>query len=284
MVDTSFFFGCNLPTSYPLASDDVMRNVALVLAVVTASLLAGTTAFVLARTLSSGAETAALDGQRILPSTPASGSPVPPSDVTSEPEHTPVAALSECDKLEDELERLGCVWDFDAAKPRFEGPVNGFTLYRYDTDVTIGDYSACGGPENATFIDPGAANETPLAVDPQHLPEGSTEATEPPSTGTIGCGDTAVKVSREWVNVGPRRGLLQLARYYGAAEAIIDFPEDRVEACEIAAKRAVCAKPVLANGFGTSLILLREDFGVTVAFRMDLEFAELVKIVESMSQ
>jgi hypothetical protein len=168
----------------------------------------------------------------------------------------------------------------DPAKPRFDGVVNGTRLYAPDaTDEMVGDFQACLDTEPA-WEDPSAGAHSDLRVEPGFAP--GEEVQFGNSWNATFCGGQLVGVVREWTNIGPLGGNIAISRVYGGPEAMIDAPEDKVEACTVRGLPAVCVEPLLPNGFGTSYIIIDEEFGITRVQAGWVSFDLVLEVVESL--
>jgi hypothetical protein len=244
--------------------------------------------FVIARELAPGGSTdarsAASDGSAgslddLAPAASASAEGTPAAVTPAATPYIPQDPAA-CEALA-ENEVLACLWNYESNKPPFEGVINGITLYDRRSGVEVGELSACaGGPDEV--ISPAEIADSPLVIAPAYLPDGVADVTNPPYTGGVICGGELVWNSREWFGATDGGGGLLVARYHGAPEAVIDFPEDRLGPCTIREHAAVCGQPILEEGFGPSLVVVREPFGVTTIEGMNLPLDELVAVAESL--
>ena len=193
--------------------------------------------------------------------------PSPTPEERVEPTPTPNPVL--------ELERLR---QEEAAKPKFDGVLNGIRLYPSDAkDIPAPEWACTGAkPEEVEHPDMSAIAGTPLEIAPTYLPAGAEEI--PPSFGPTICKGIAAFVQRDWVIRG--KGDFYIIRYQGEHAVEVDAAADRLSAATVAGKPAVLVKPLL-EGYDYSTVILAEDFGhTTVAGFLPLD--EIVKIAEGL--
>jgi hypothetical protein len=207
------------------------------------------------------------------------GGPCPPvTPAAIEPTRTPprTEALATPTVLAG-LERLS---QEEAAKPRFEGVVNGIRLYRTGAAVTVQRKWACSDakPEDVQHPAMSAVAGTPMEIVPTYLPPDAEEVA--PTWPPVVCKGVLVYVERGWVT--PGRGWFSIYRYEGEQAIDVDASVDRVSAASIGGKAAVLVKPLTPEGFGYSMVIVAEDFGLTVVAADGLPIEETVKIAEGL--
>lgn len=163
----------------------------------------------------------------------------------------------------------------DLARPAFEGRVNGIQLW---VDTPPGqDGMPC--PEGRRRLVPeDEQRSSPHYIEvPSYLPPGAVEYQEP---SMIACADRVIHAGRVFeleasgIEIGISRTVGRFSARIGYASA------ERVEAGSVAGKPAAFVKPVTPEGFGTSWIFVREDWGLTGVTAFDLPFEELLKVAE----
>jgi hypothetical protein len=192
-------------------------------------------------------------------------SPTPEGKATPTPTPNPILEL---DRLRQE----------EAAKPKFDGLINGIRLYPSDAKDIPAPKWACTAakPEEIEHPDMSAIAGSPLEITPSYLPAGAEEIS--PAFGPTVCRGTVAFVQRDWVVRGI--GDFYIIRYQGEHAVEIDAAPDRVLAATVAGKPAVLVKPLL-DGYDYSTVIMAEDFGhTTVAGLLPLD--EIVKIAEGL--
>jgi hypothetical protein len=193
--------------------------------------------------------------------------PSPTPEERHEATPTPVSA-AELDRLRQE----------EAAKPKFEGTINGIRLYPSDAkDIPAPEWACTDAkPEEVVHPDMSAVAGSPLEIVPTYLPAGAEEI--PPSFGPTICRGIVAHVHRDWVIRGI--GDFYIIRYQGQHAFDVDAAPDRVLAATVAGKPAVLVKPLL-EGYDYSTVIMAEDFGYTVVAGF-LPLDEIVKIAEGL--
>ena len=168
----------------------------------------------------------------------------------------------------------------EAAKPRFEGVVNGIRLYSTDTEAAVQRKSACtdAKPEEVEHVTMNAVAGTPMEIIPTYLPLDAEE--QPPMWPPVICRGVVAYVDRVWIV--PGKGDFFIIRYQGEQAIDIDASAGRVSAATVAGKPAVLVAPLTPDGFGQSAVIVAEDFGITIVSADGLPLEETVKIAESL--
>jgi hypothetical protein len=168
----------------------------------------------------------------------------------------------------------------EAAKPRFEGVVNGIRLYSLSAGPDVQRKDACSDakPEEAEELTLSDVAGTSMEIIPTYLPAGAEEQSpmEPP----VACKGIVVSVQRWWIIRG--KGFFLISRREGEQAIDTDTSADRVSAATIGGKPAAVVAPVAPDGFGPSMVIVAEDFGITIVFADGLPLEETVKIAEGL--
>jgi hypothetical protein len=168
----------------------------------------------------------------------------------------------------------------EAAKPRFEGVVNGIRLYSLDAGPDVQRKDACSDakPEEAEELTMSDVAGTPMEIIPTYLPPGAEEVApmEPP----VACKGIVVNVQRWWAMRG--KGDFYVSRRQGEQAIASNASADRVSAATVGGKPAVVVAPLAPDGFGQSTVIVAEDFGITIVFADGLPIEETVKIAEGL--
>lgn len=192
--------------------------------------------------------------------------PAEPSPTPVEPEPTPDLFLEWERARQEEL-----------AKPTFEGVVNGIRLYPTGPEPLPRESACTGaGPEEIEYLPMSAIAGTPMDIIPTYLPAGAEE--RPPVWSPMACNGIVVNVEREWVIRG--KGDFFIARRQGERVTSIDASAERVSAATVGGKPAVLVEPITPDGYGYSMVVMAEDFGITVVVAFGLPLEETVKIAE----
>jgi len=168
----------------------------------------------------------------------------------------------------------------EAAKPRFEGVVNGIRLYSLTSDTAVERKDACSDAsrdevEHLTLSDVAG---TPMEIIPTYLPPGAEEVD--PMWPPVACKGIVANVQRDWIIRG--KGHFYISRRQGEQAIDIDASADRVSAATVGGKPAVVEAPLGPDGFGQSMVIVAEDFGITIVFADGLPLEETVKIAEGL--
>ncbi len=163
--------------------------------------------------------------------------------------------------------------DEESAKPKFSGVVNGIRLY--EPAAGERDVGCTGEPQ---FRPLDAAAGSRLDVTPEYLPEGASETIGSEGSTSVVCDNRVISVTR---NYGwPPSGSFQIGRVAGEHAFPVDASGERVEAISVDGKKAVLVKPVVASGFGESMLIVAEEFGPTVIYAYMVPEHDLVRIAE----
>jgi len=168
----------------------------------------------------------------------------------------------------------------EAAKPRFEGVVNGIRLYRTDADPAVRRKWVCTGARDEEVAHPAMSDVagTPMEIIPTYLPPGAEE--QPSMWPPVICKGVVAYVDRVWIVRG--KGDFFIIRYQGEQAMDISASADRVSAATVGGKRAVLVAPITPDGYGQSSVILAEDFGITIVSADGLPLEETVKIAEGL--
>lgn len=168
----------------------------------------------------------------------------------------------------------------DLARPPFEGVVNGIYLWS-ETPPADPSLGAKPCPDDRTRQVPESEQSaSPYYVEvPSYLPPGAYEVQEPEmlacDTGQVVHVGRVVELRPSGIEIGVSREVGRWAAPIGHAHA------SRVEEGAVGGKPAAFVRPVTKEGFGTSWIYIREDFGVTGVTAFDLPFEELLEVAEA---
>jgi hypothetical protein len=168
----------------------------------------------------------------------------------------------------------------EAAKPRFEGVVNGIRLYSLDAGADVERKDACSDakPEEVEQLTMSDVAGTPMEIIPTYLPPGAEEVApmEPP----VACKGIVANVQRWWTMRG--KGDFYVSRRQGEQAIASNASADRVSAATVGGKPAVVVAPLAPDGFGQSTVIMAEDFGITIVFADGLPLEETMKIAEGL--
>jgi hypothetical protein len=199
---------------------------------------------------------------------PPGGRPEPsPTPDRAEATPTPVSA-AELDRLRQE----------EAAKPKFEGTINGIRIYSPDASAEEWRKDACTDAKSDEVEHPDISElaGTPMDIVPTYLPLGA-EETDPRSTPTV-CKGTIAYTERRWGITG--KGEFYVIRRQGEQAIDLDVPEGRISAATVAGKPAVLVAPIV-EGYDYSVVVVADDIGITVVAGL-LPLDEIVKIAEGL--
>jgi hypothetical protein len=168
----------------------------------------------------------------------------------------------------------------EAAKPRFEGVVNGIRLYPTGAEPAVHRESACNyvKPEELEYVTMSEVAGTPMEIIPTYLPAGAEEIA--PMWPPMVCKGILAYVDRQWVIRG--KGDFFIIRYQGEQAIDISASADRVSAATVDGKPAALVAPITPDGYGQSMVIVAEDFGITVVSAFGLPLEETVKIAEGL--
>lgn len=168
----------------------------------------------------------------------------------------------------------------EAAKPRFEGVVNGIRLYSLAAGPALQRKSACSDakPEEVEHLTLSAVAGTPMEIIPTYLPPGAEEVD--PMWPPVACKGIVVSVQRDWIIRG--KGHFYVSRRQGEQAIASDASADRVSAATVGGKPAVLVAPLAPDGFGPSVVIVAEDFGITIVSASGLPLEETTKIAEGL--
>jgi hypothetical protein len=149
--------------------------------------------------------------------------------------------------------------DEDDARPRFDQVVNGFTI---GPNVQTASSALCeAAGVSSEFALPEDARGTDADFTPRYLPA---EA-ELVSGEALACGGTIVGLMRTyWVppdlSIPRWGGYVDIVKSL-TAEPVLhsDGPAARIKAAEVAGRPAVIVEPLTADGFGYSMLAIRDD-------------------------
>jgi hypothetical protein len=169
----------------------------------------------------------------------------------------------------------------EAAKPKFEGVVNGIRLYSLDAPAAVQRKDACTGAagQGVEYPPMSAVAGTPMDIVPTYLPAGAEEIA--PMWPPVACKGIVVSVERRWA-MRDRGGDFFITREQGEHAAQVDASADRVSAATVGGKPAVLVKPLTPEGYGYSVVIVAEEFGLTSVVAFGLPIEETVKIAEGL--
>lgn len=168
----------------------------------------------------------------------------------------------------------------DNARPAFEGLVNGIYLWSEKPPKGGGLGAKPCSDDHMREVPEEEQRASPYAIEvPSYLPPGAYEVQSPQmvacDTGQVVHVGRVFELRPSGVEIGIGRDIGRRAAPIGHAHA------SRVEAGAIGGKPAAFVRPVTEEGFGTSWIYVREEYGVTGVTAFDLPFEELVKVAEA---
>jgi len=169
----------------------------------------------------------------------------------------------------------------EEAKPRFEGVVNGIRLYPTGAGPAVERQSICtdAAPEEVEHVTMSDVAGTPMEIIPTYLPAGAEETS--PMWPPAKCKGILVYVQRDWVMRDEGADFF-IIRYQGEQAIDISASADRISAGTIGGKPAVLVEPITPDGYGYSMVIVAEDFGITVIAADGLPLEETVKIAEGL--
>lgn len=169
----------------------------------------------------------------------------------------------------------------DLAKPQFTGWVNGIYIYSDRTappplDPAVG--AACANDQLRQASEDEVRASPHFFSPPSYLPPGTFESRSPSGTA---CGDRIIAIERQF-ELQPHGSLIGIVRRVDLWAVSFRTSQDRIQAATINGKPAVTIKPVTAEGYGNSAILIREEYGVTQVGAWGLPLEELVKVAQAL--
>jgi len=169
----------------------------------------------------------------------------------------------------------------EEAKPRFEGVVNGIRLYPTNAEPAVYRESACNyvKSEEREYVTMSEVAGTPMEITPTYLPTGAEETS--PMWPPMICKGILASVERQWV-IRDEGARFFIARRQGEHAADTTASADRISAATIGGKPAVLVEPITPDGYGHSMVIVAEDFGITVIVAFGLPLEETVKIAEGL--
>ncbi len=223
-------------------------------------------------TTSATAEPAVVATSTAVPTTPTVVATASPGAASATPLPNPTLP-----PLAAEQERLRQEED---AKPKFEGVVNGIRLYPATGKASPRE-DACSDaePGEVEQITMDAVAGTPMEITPTYLPDGAEEVA--PMSPPVACKGTVVYVERRW-NVRGRGADFSIVRRQGEQAIDTDASADRTSAATVGGKRAVLVAPLTPAGYGYSMVIVAEGFGLTTVISFGLPLDESVKIAEGL--
>lgn len=169
----------------------------------------------------------------------------------------------------------------EAAKPTFEGVVNGIRLYGPDAERAVQRKDACSDarPDEIEHVTMSAVVGTPMEIEPTYLPAGAEQVD--PMWPPVVCKGTLAYVQRQWIVRGKDVDI-RISRRQGEHAIPTDASAERVSAGTVAGKPAVLIEPLTPEGYGYSSVIVAEDFGLTIVSAFGLPLEETVKIAEGL--
>jgi len=196
--------------------------------------------------------------------------PTPGATSTALPTPTLTAELAELERLQQE----------EDAKPKFEGVVNGIRLYPTGGGASERkDACTDAKPEEVQQVTMDAVAGTPMEITPTYLPDGAEELA--PMWPPVVCKGTVVYAERRW-NVRSRGADFSIIRHQGEQAIDTDASAGRISAATVEGKRAAVVEPLTPEGYGYSMVIVAEDFGLTSVVAFGLPIEETVKIAEGL--
>jgi hypothetical protein len=169
----------------------------------------------------------------------------------------------------------------EAAKPTFEGVVNGIRLYGLDADAAVQRKDACSDAsrDQVEHLSMSEVAGTPMEIVPAYLPAGAEEVD--PMWPPVACKGILASVERQW-SIRGKDVDIYIRRRQGEHAIATDASPERVSAGTVAGKPAVLVEPLTPEGYGYSAVIVAEDFGLTVVSAFGLPLEETVKIAEGL--
>jgi hypothetical protein len=169
----------------------------------------------------------------------------------------------------------------EAAKPTFEGVVNGIRLYTLDAGPDLQRKDACSDakPDEVEHLTMSAVAGTPMEIIPTYLPPSAEEVD--PMWPPVACKGILASVERQWIIRGNDVDIY-IRRRQGEHAIATDASPERVSAGTVAGKPAVLVEPLTPEGYGYSAVIVAEDLGLTVVSAFGLPLEETVKIAEGL--
>jgi len=166
------------------------------------------------------------------------------------------------------------------AKPRFQGVVNGIRLYPTNAEPAVYREWVCNyvKPEEREYVTMSEVAGTPMEITPTYLPAGAEEIS--PMWPPVICKGILAYVDRRWIVRG--EGDFFIIRYQGEQAIDTTASAGRISAGTIGGKPAVLVEPITPDGYGYSMVIVAEDFGITVVAADGLPLEETVKIAEGL--
>jgi hypothetical protein len=126
-----------------------------------------------------------------------------------------------------------------------------------------------------------------LGITPKYLPRGSVEETSQSFSNSIFCGRVLAHTQRRFeVPADPKTGRLGghliISRSVGGPYETVVLPAKDFSAGSVSGRNAVFVKPTTPEGFGQSVIVIAEQWGVTTIDATGLTFAEVQRIAEGL--
>lgn len=172
----------------------------------------------------------------------------------------------------------------EQSEPAFAGWVNGIYIYPDASNAPVGfvpDKTAGAGatcPTVARVVSEDELRASGYYIDiPPWMPPGAVEA-EAISGGA--CGTKIGVVSRQF-ELQPYGALIGLLLYPGARSAQFPAVAERVQATTVNGRPAVAITPLTDDGFGNSAIFILTDKGLLQVGALDVRFADLRRVAES---
>ena len=168
----------------------------------------------------------------------------------------------------------------EEAKPRLEGVVNGIRLYSLDAEAALQRKDACSDAsrDEVEHLAMSDVAGTPMEIVPTYLPAGAEEVA--PMWPPMVCKGIVANVERQWIIRS--KGFFIISRRQGEQAIDTDASADRVSAATVGGKRAVLVAPLTREGYGYSMVILAEDFGLSVIGADGLAIDETIKIAEGL--
>lgn len=167
----------------------------------------------------------------------------------------------------------------DAAAPRADLVLSGIRV----GPGVIHSVSGCDGSA-PTVVPLEAIASTALDIAPGYLPPGTEAVGDPPFA--VRCGNSTLTAEAYfWVppdrSNGRFGGAMDIFRFRGDQAFGLPQPTSRISARSVANKPAVVVRPLTADGFGDTAILIAEPWGLTVVRADGLPLSEVLRIAES---
>lgn len=172
----------------------------------------------------------------------------------------------------------------DAARPRFEGTINGILVGQsVVTGATYCDARGFGSVSDRVFAEPERAVGSAVEISPDYLPPETTVGI----ADALQCGETIYYVSQTYfvkpdLSIPRWGGRLTIQRTLSDPAVGVSGPEERFRAENVAGHPSVILEPLTEEGFGPSAIAIWDGDVLTVVHASGLPLTELLRVAASL--